>query len=128
MRRGARLADPGNPLTVAQLELLSTLAEVPGADPGELAQLLRIRQNRVATMVTGLCGKGMIRREADGHSVRLTVTDAGWRSVQEWQATNAAVLHLALSGLPERQRKALTAAVPALAALAGAVDRLGGRP
>ena len=41
-----------------------------------------------------------------------------------WQATNAAVLHLALSTLPARQRRALAAAVPALDALASAIDRL----
>jgi phytoene/squalene synthetase len=44
--------------------------------------------------------------------------------VLAWQATNAAVLHLALSTLPARQRRALTAAVPALDALARAIDRL----
>lgn len=37
---------------------------------------------------------------------------------------HAAVLHLALSTLPARQRRALAAAVPALAALARAVDWL----
>ncbi len=41
-----------------------------------------------------------------------------------WQATNAAVLHLALSTLPAPQRRALAAAAPALNALAQAVDRL----
>ena len=131
LRRGARLADPGNPLTVTQLELLATLADVPRAGPDELARLLRMRQDRVTAMVSRLCGKDMIRQEAggpDGRTVHLTVTDTGWRSVQAWQATNAAVLHLALAGLPERQRKALTSAIPALAALASAVDRLGGGP
>jgi hypothetical protein len=44
--------------------------------------------------------------------------------VHAWQATNAAVLHLALSTLPASQRRALAAAVPALGALAKAVDRL----
>jgi hypothetical protein len=34
------------------------------------------------------------------------------------------VLHLALSTLPARQRRALTVAVPALDALASAIDRL----
>jgi hypothetical protein len=41
-------------------------------------------------------------------------------------ATNAAVLHLALSSLPPAQRRALAAAVPALGAVAQAVDRLAG--
>ena len=56
--------------------------------------------------------------------VELTATDAGQQAVHAWQATNAAVLHLALSTLPAPQRRALAAAVPALDALARAVDRL----
>jgi len=41
--------------------------------------------------------------------------------VHAWQATNAAVLHLALSTLPAPQRRALAAAVPAIDALARAI-------
>jgi predicted TIM-barrel enzyme len=52
------------------------------------------------------------------------VTKAGREAVLAWQATNAAVLDLALSTLPARQRRALAAAVPALDALARAIDRL----
>ena len=40
----------------------------------------------------------------------------------------AAVLHLALSTLPEPQQRALTAAVPAIDALARAIDRLADTP
>jgi hypothetical protein len=56
--------------------------------------------------------------------VELTATEAGHEAVLAWQATNAAVLHLALSTLPPKQRRALSAAVPALDALARAVDHL----
>jgi hypothetical protein len=48
--------------------------------------------------------------------------------VHAWQATNAAVLHLALSTLPAPQRRALAAAVPAIDALARAIDRLADTP
>ena len=47
LRRGARVASPGNSLAVAQLELLSALAEHPGARPGQLARLLHMRPNTV---------------------------------------------------------------------------------
>jgi DNA-binding MarR family transcriptional regulator len=60
----------------------------------------------------------------DKRAVELTVTEAGRQAVLAWQATNAAVLHLALSTLPARQRRALAAAVPALDELARAIDRL----
>jgi DNA-binding MarR family transcriptional regulator len=131
LRRGARVADPGNTLAVAQLELLAALAEHPGARPGELARLLHMRPNTVTTIVNALSARAMLCRTAaagDRRAVELTVTDAGREAVLAWQATNAAVLHLALSTLPARQRKALAAAAPALDALAQAVDRLADAP
>ena len=127
LRRGARVAGPANPLAVAQLELLSALAEHPGARPGQLARLLHMRANTVTTIVGALTARGMISRatpEGDRRAVKLTITDAGQQAVHAWQVTNAAVLHLALSTLPASQRRALAAAVPALDALARAVDRL----
>jgi DNA-binding MarR family transcriptional regulator len=69
----------------------------------------------------------MISRSAtdgDRRAIELTITDTGRQAVHAWQATNAAVLHLALSTLPASQRRALAAAVPALDALAEAVGRL----
>ena len=131
LRRGARVADPDNPLAVAQLELLSALAEHPGARPGQLARLLHMRPNTVTTIVNTLAARGMVSRaiaNGDRRAVELTVTGAGQQAVHAWQATNAAVLHLALSTLPAPQRRALAAAVPALAALARAVDRLADTP
>jgi DNA-binding MarR family transcriptional regulator len=86
-----------------------------------------MRPNTVTTIVNALTGQGMISRstpEGDRRAIELTITDAGQQAVHAWQATNAAVLHLALSTLPAPQRRALAAAVPALEALAEAVDRL----
>ena len=131
LRRGARVADPGNPLAVAQLELLSALTEHPGARPGQLARLLHMRPNTVTTIVNALAAQGLVSRaiaDGDRRAVELTATDAGQQAVHAWQATNAAVLHLALSTLPAPQRRALAAAVPALDALASAVDRLADTP
>jgi DNA-binding MarR family transcriptional regulator len=127
LRRGARAADPGNTLAVAQLELLAALAEHPGSRPGQLARRLNMRPNTVTTIVNALTARGMVRRvtaEEDRRAVELTVTEAGEQAVVAWQATNAAVLHLALSTLSASQRRVLAAAVPALDALARAVDRL----
>jgi DNA-binding MarR family transcriptional regulator len=131
LRRGARVADPDNSLAVAQLELLAAVTEHPGARPGQLARLLHMRPNTVTTIVNSLSAKGLVSRvssEADRRAFELTATEAGQQAVLEWQATNAAVLHLALSTLPARQRRALATAVPALDALARAVDRLADSP
>ena len=130
LRRGARVADPGNTLAVAQLELLAAVAEHPGTRPGQLARLLNMRPNTVTTIVNALSARGMLDRVAaadDKRAVELTVTEAGREAVLSWQATNAAVLHLALSTLPARQRRSLAAAAPALDALARAIDRLADR-
>jgi DNA-binding MarR family transcriptional regulator len=127
LRRGARVADPGNTLAVAQFELLAALAEHPRARPGQLARQLNMRPNTVTTIVNALASRGMLERvtaPGDRRAVELTVTEAGREAVLAWQATNAAVLHLALSTLPARQRRALATAVPALDALARAIDRL----
>lgn len=99
LRRGARVADPGNTLAVAQLELLTALAEHPGARPGQLARRLNMRPNTVTTIVNALSARGMLDRvtaSGDRRAVELTATKAGREAVLAWQATNAAVLHLAL--------------------------------
>ncbi len=85
----------------------------------------------MTTIVNAITARGMISRAAadeDGRAVELTATDAGQQAVHAWQATNAAVLHLALSTLPDPQQRALTAAVPAIDALARAIDRLADTP
>ena len=131
LRRGARVADPGNTLAVAQLELLGAVVERPKSRPGQLARQLNMRPNTVTTIVNALTARGMLDRVTaadDKRAVELTATEAGHEAVLAWQATNAAVLHLALSSLPARQRRALAAAVPALDALATAIDRLADTP
>ena len=127
MRRGARVADPTNTLAVAQFELLACVADHPGIRPSHLAKLLHLRRNTVTTLVNALVAHDMIDRAAavgDGRAVALSVTDVGSRAVHAWQATNSAVLNLALSTLSAAQRNALTKAVPALSALANAIDQL----
>jgi DNA-binding MarR family transcriptional regulator len=90
-----------------------------------------MRPNTVTTIVNALAAQGLVSRAAadgDRRAVELTATSAGEQAVLAWQATNAAVLHLALSTLPAPQRRALATAVPALEALAKAVDRLADTP
>jgi DNA-binding MarR family transcriptional regulator len=131
LRRGARVADPENPLAVAQLELLSALVENPGSRPGQLALLLHMRPNTVTTIVNALVAHGMVSRvgaDSDRRAIELTATETGRTAVRAWQVTNADLLHLALSTLTAQQRRALVAAIPALDALARAVDRRADEP
>lgn len=125
MRRAARAAHPGHPLSIAQLELLACLAERPGARPGEVARRLRLAPNSVTTLVNALVAQGMIERAAGGadrRTVALRLTPAGAATLERWQATNAAILHAALAALPADQQHALHAALPALDLLVGQVD------
>ncbi len=120
MRRAARAADPANPLAVAQLELLSCLAERAGARPSELARTLRLAPNSVTTLVNGLVSHGMITRSRGGRdrrAVSLRLTSAGAQAVRNWQAANAGILHAALATLPAERQYALFAALPALGEL-----------
>lgn len=127
MRRAARAADPANPLAVAQLELLSAVADEPGVRPGELARRLRLAPNSVTTLVNGLHARGLVTRSSggpDARAVNLTLTDAGRAAVDGWKDTNAAIIQTALATLPGPGRRALADALPALRELTQAVDAL----
>lgn len=127
MRRAARASEAGMPFSVAQLELMSCLAEHPGARPGELARLLRLAPNSVTTLVNGLRAQEMITRtgrEEDRRAVSLSLSAAGAHAVAGWQATNAAILGDALAGLHPGWRHLLLAATPALRELIKTIDEL----
>lgn len=127
MRRAARTADPGNTLSVAQLELMSCLAENPGARPSQVARLLRLAPNSVTTLVNGLRTRGLVTRTAGGDDRRtaaLELTGTGRDAVEHWQATNAAILRAAVGGLHPGWQHLLTASLPALEQLVDAIDEL----
>lgn len=125
MRRAARAVAPDTTLSVAQLELLSCLAENPGARPGQLARLLRLAPNSVTTLVNGLQKQGMITRaggDEDRRAVVLTLTPDGDRAVREWHATNESVLREAIAELHPAWQHLLSASRPALRELVRAID------
>jgi DNA-binding MarR family transcriptional regulator len=127
MRRAARAADPGTTLSVAQLEVLSCVAENPGLRPGELARALRLAPSSVATLLNALGAAGLVAREslpADRRSVSLTLTAEGTRAVTRWQDVNASVISAALGSLPDTARASLASAAPALRDLTAAIDAL----
>jgi DNA-binding MarR family transcriptional regulator len=131
MRRTARAADPANTLTVAQLELLASLAENPRSRPGELARRLHLAPNTVTTLINALAPGGLLVRRAvedDRRAVTIELTPDGERAVRTWQVMNAEILRTAVATLPAAQRRALIRAVPALDALARAIDRLADSP
>lgn len=129
MRRAARARarDPDNTLSVAQLELMSCLAENPGARPSQLASLLRLSPNSVTTLVNNLQTQGMITRtggNGDRRTVSLALTDTGQCAVHHWYATNTTILGRALDELHPAWRHLLSASLPALHELAHAIEDL----
>jgi DNA-binding MarR family transcriptional regulator len=131
MRRAARATVPENPLSVAQLELLTCLGDHPGARPSEVARLLKLAPNTVTTLVTGLDRLGMLRREdnpGDRRAVRLTLTGDGAAALGSWQRTNEGILERAQAGLTAEQRDALRTALPALSRLIAEIDAQAEQP
>jgi DNA-binding MarR family transcriptional regulator len=135
MRRAARAAGregslPGG-LSVAQLELLSCLADNPGARPGQLARLLRLAPSSVATLVNGLGGTGLVSRtggQLDRRTASLLLTPDGTATVVRWREINERILQSAITRLAPASRDALSAALPGLRELTGAVDALADEP
>jgi DNA-binding MarR family transcriptional regulator len=128
MRRAARAADPALGLSVAQLELLSCIAEHPGIRPSQLARMLRLAPSSVATLLSGLQSASYINRTpaADGSGDRRTVSldlsDRGAAAVSRWHRVNEEIIQAALAALPQRDRAALRDAAPALRDLTSSID------
>jgi DNA-binding MarR family transcriptional regulator len=133
MRRAARAADPALGLSVAQLELLSCMAEHPGIRPSQLARMLRLAPSSVATLLSGLQSAGYTTRTpggpgADGtgdrRTVNLDLSEQGATAVRRWYRVNEEIIQAALATLPQRDQAALRDAAPALRDLTSSIDAL----
>jgi DNA-binding MarR family transcriptional regulator len=126
-RRALRSTVDAEALPPARSELLRLAARRPGIGVAEAAQELRLAPNSVSTMVSKLTEDGLLSRgrdEADGRSVRLTVTEAGAARIEQWRDIRAELAGRALETLSPADRKALRAAVPALTRLAEQMEEL----
>ena len=133
MRRAARAADPALGLSVAQLELLSCMAEHPGIRPSQLARMLRLAPSSVATLLGGLQSAGYVTRTPGGpgvggagdrRTVRLDLSDEGAAAVTRWHRVNEQIIRAALAALPQRHRTALRDSAPAMRDLTSSIDAL----
>jgi DNA-binding MarR family transcriptional regulator len=128
MRRAARATDPALGLSVAQLELLSCIAEHPGIRPSELARLLRLAPSSVATLLGGLQSAGHVTRTPGGgtagdrRTVSLGLSEQGATAVRRWHRVNEDVIQTALAALPAGDQSALRDAGPALRDLTASID------
>jgi DNA-binding MarR family transcriptional regulator len=127
MRRAARAADPALGLSVAQLELLSCMAEHPGVRPSQLARMLRLAPSSVATLLNGLQSAGYVRRSGgsdDRRTVSLHLSEEGAAAVTRWHLVNEEIIRAALATLSPQGQAALRDATPALRDLTVSIDAL----
>lgn len=124
MRRAMRgLAARGSlfgPLTGAQAELLQLVRHQPGVSVTAAAAELRLAANTVSTLVGQLGEAGLLVREpdsADRRVARLRLTERAKADIRRWQDRQARAVLAALRRLPGHHVRALTEAMPALAAL-----------
>jgi DNA-binding MarR family transcriptional regulator len=131
MRRAARAADPALGLSVAQLELLSCMAEHPGIRPSQLARMLRLAPSSVATLLNGLQTADYVRRTpgrpggdgpVDRRTVSLDLSERGAAAVARWHGVNEEIIRTALAALAARDQAALRDAAPALRDLTVSID------
>ena len=125
LRRGARAAVGGEPLTGAQVELLRLVETQPGIGVADAAAALVVAPNTVSTLVGGLVAAGLLERDrdpADGRAARLTLTAAARRRLRRWRDERTRLLAGALRELSPEDRAVLEASIPALERLFAALE------
>jgi DNA-binding MarR family transcriptional regulator len=121
---GAEAAQ-ADPLPASELEVMRLLARRPGLSVNEVARELGLRPNNVSVAVRNLEARAVLRRAPDaddGRIVRLEPTAAALAARERREGSWGAQLADVLRDLSPADRAALTAAVPALQHLAGALS------
>ncbi|MCK2215534.1 MarR family transcriptional regulator [Actinomadura sp. ATCC 31491] len=121
VRRRLRQELPGPRLRGAQVELLRLVSANPGISVSAAARELYLAGNSVSTLVNQLTSAGLLRREArqdDRRSASLRTTSEAEARLRAWQERRVALVREQLERLPEQDRAALAAALPALRRLA----------
>ncbi|MEV0980171.1 MarR family transcriptional regulator [Streptomyces sp. NPDC049915] len=130
-RRRLRAGLTAPRLRGAEVELLRLVEARPGIGISEAAKELYLAGNSVSTLVNHLVRDGYLIREtdpADRRAARLLPTDAALKRLRDWQERRAELLDRHLAELPEADREALRAAVPALRRLAESLRQEGETP
>jgi DNA-binding MarR family transcriptional regulator len=126
LRTSIRSDYPWETLPMAQVEILQRLADEPGLRVNDIAERHRLAKNTVSQLVQQLVAAGLVDRvtdERDRRAVVLALTDAGRDRLGHWQQAHERRFARALDHLPEADRRAVLAALPALTRL---VDELEG--
>lgn len=128
------LSAAGNDITVPQFRALVILATRGPQQPVGLAEALGLTSSSVTRLCDRLIRKGLILREredagGDRRAVRLSVSEAGSRLVEEVTARRTAEIRDIVARVPAEERPPLVSAFQAFAAAAsqtpdrGALER-----
>jgi DNA-binding MarR family transcriptional regulator len=116
----------GEGLTPSQASVLALVVARGPVSLGELATLEGLNPTMLSRVVGKLQSMELIRRipdPADLRSASVASTDSGRRTDQRVKAQRAAVVSRCLELLDDEQQTAIAAALPALEALAGELQR-----
>ncbi|MFF3743866.1 MarR family winged helix-turn-helix transcriptional regulator [Streptomyces kronopolitis] len=121
IRRRLRAGLTAPRLRGAEVELLRLVADRPGIRVSAAARELCLAGNSVSTLVNQLGRAGFLRRETaadDRRSALLYPTPEARSRLHDWETRRSALVSEQLARLPEADRAALAAALPALRRLA----------
>lgn len=130
LRSSVRSEIPWERLPMAQVELLQRLAEEPGIRVSALATRHRLAANTVSNLVQQMVQAGLVERQVDltdRRAVTVAPTPSGLRHLRGWMQANSRRLDAALSELAAKDRRAITAALPALTRLVEHLEAQGDR-
>jgi DNA-binding MarR family transcriptional regulator len=114
LRESSRRAEQAVGLSGAQLFVLQTLAASPGLSMNELAAHTHTHQSSVSMVVARLASRRLVRRsrsEADGRSVRLSLTPHGRQAAGRAPDVAQARLVRGVETLSPRRRRLLAGAL-----------------
>lgn len=115
----------------AHLELLNLVRRYPGVRTREAAGHLRLASNTVSTLASHLDDAGLLERrrdDTDRRGVRFYLSAAAADELADWRDQRLGLLAQALSALEPADQAQITAALPALERLVGAVRAHASRP
>ena len=109
----------------AHIELLRTLEATPGLSVREVADRLQVAPSTVSNLVRATTAGGLVERRpsaVDQRAVELVASPAALALLARYDEASRALLHAALGRLDAADRRAVAAAVPALARLLASLD------
>jgi DNA-binding MarR family transcriptional regulator len=127
LRTAVRSDYPWEILPMAQVEILQRLADEPGLRVRDLADRHRLAPNTISTLIQQMVTAGLVTRKPDAtdrRAVTVSLTAAGEQALAGWSTANRYRLEAALAELPDRDRRTIGAALPALSRLVAELERV----